>query len=38
VDNSAVPWFCDRPIVWSPTAKETKVRICQYLGMPEALP
>jgi hypothetical protein len=38
VDNSAVPWFCDRPIVWSPTQEPTRARICELLGQPEAAP
>ncbi len=38
VDNSAVPWYIDRPVVWSPTRTETRQRICELLGQPEAKP
>lgn len=38
VDNSAVPWFCDRPIVWSPTEETARARICELLGQTEAVP
>jgi len=38
VDNSAVPWFIDRPVVWSPTQKVTRTRICDFLDQPEAKP
>jgi len=38
VDTSAVPWFIDRPVVWSPTEKSTRKRICELLGQPEAKP
>ena len=38
VDNSAVPWFIDRPAVWSPTQKTTRNRICEFLDQPEAKP
>ncbi len=38
VDNSSVPWFSDRPVVWSPTQKTTRTRICEFLGQPEAKP
>ncbi len=38
VDNSAVPWFIDRPVVWSPTQKATRARICDFLDQPEARP
>jgi len=38
VDNSAVPWFIDRPIVWSPTKTSARARICELLGQPEAKP
>ncbi len=38
VDTSVVPWFIDRPVVWSPTEKSTRKRICEFLGQPEAKP
>ncbi len=38
VDNSAVPWFIDRPVVWSPTEKVSRTRICEFLDQPEAKP
>jgi len=38
VDNSAVPWFIDRPVVWSPTQEATRARICDFLNQPEAKP
>ncbi|MEN8005988.1 MAG: hypothetical protein ABFS42_03195 [Candidatus Krumholzibacteriota bacterium] len=38
VDNSAVPWFIDRPVVWSPTQKAARGRICDWLGQPVAVP
>jgi hypothetical protein len=38
VDTSAVPWFIDRPVVWSPTEKSTRKRICEFMGQPEATP
>ena len=38
VDNSVVPWFIDRPVVWSPTEKATRKRICDFLDQPEAKP
>lgn len=38
VDNSAVPWFIDRPVVWTPAEPETRGRICELLGRPEAQP
>jgi len=37
-DFSTVPWFIDRPVVWSPTQKETRTRICDFLDQPEAKP
>jgi len=38
VDSSAVPWFIDRPVVWSPADVEVRHRICEILGEPEANP
>ncbi len=38
VDYSAVPWFIDRPVVWSPTQEATRKRICDFLDQPEANP
>ncbi len=37
-DYSAIPWFIDRPVVWSPTQKATRKRICEFLDQPEARP
>jgi hypothetical protein len=38
VDNSAVPWFLDRPAVWAPAKEADRARICEFLGQPEAKP
>jgi hypothetical protein len=38
VDYSAVPWFIDRPVVWSPTQEDTRTRILEFLDQPEAKP
>jgi hypothetical protein len=38
VDNAAVPWFIDRPVVWAPIQPETRRRICEFLGQPEVTP
>jgi hypothetical protein len=38
VDNSAVPWYIDRSVVWAPTRQDTRDRICEFLGQPEAKP
>jgi hypothetical protein len=37
-ESSAVPWFIDRPVVWSPADAKTKARICELLGLPAAEP
>ena len=37
-DFSTVPWFIDRPVVWSPTQKATRALICDFLDQPEARP
>ncbi len=38
VDFSTVPWFIDRPVVWSPTQRATRKKICDLLDQPEARP
>jgi len=38
VDYSAVPWFIDRPVVWSPSQEATRKRICEFLDQTEVKP
>ena len=35
-DSSAVPWFIDRPVVWSPADAVVRHRITELLDLPEA--
>jgi len=38
VEYSAVPWFIDRPVVWTPTQEATRKRICEFLDQAEVKP